>query len=380
MTIKANFRRQLRLAAKAKKGKQSPESAKNHSSGLDRVSSLASQWAQVLTLALLVFGYFYTVRPVYQKEVLEEESAKLRIENSHIKREVAASIRRVSVIQDEMRQLENNRRELLSNSTAIQNQNRLLSSQQATLQQEANEASGRLVNLQQLTNSQIEEAQTTLLQSRFSLHFWSEIDAFSRAFLEAKPQELEEWFKGRQEQPADIISKKIDEELSKETYFGLPEPHSISRKIVQKIKIGVAAHRADLTCPEIDRDQWSRAWHAASSTYARSIDDCVHFHMQHTINSEGWTEKQGVGWLKSNQGQSFKKSFRATCEVSAGYRQNRLFHERLSEYDRACRARLIYADNIALGNKVDLDPFPSLLPPTPDPRWFGDWYKSGADE
>jgi len=47
----------------------------------DSWSARFSYWAQVLTVCVLVFGYFYTVRPVFQKDILEEETAKLKLDN-----------------------------------------------------------------------------------------------------------------------------------------------------------------------------------------------------------------------------------------------------------------------------------------------------------
>ena len=237
MTLHATYKRRLRLFAKTKNDESNtsaPSTSSSHS-GLDRISSLASQWAQVLMLALVAFGYFYTVRPVYQKEVLEEESAKLKIENSRTKREVSIAQQRATAIRSEMNRLEKDKEHLLTSSSAIQNQNRLLSSQRLLLQKAAQEASEKLSSLEKLTDTQIEEAQTTLLLNTFSLHFWSEIDASDRPFLEAKPDELEKWFAGTQKQPVDIIAKKVDEELRNKSYFGLPKPHAISQKIVERI-------------------------------------------------------------------------------------------------------------------------------------------------
>jgi hypothetical protein len=47
----------------------------------DSWSARFSYWAQVGTLGVLIFGYFYTVKPAFQKEVLEEETAKLTLAN-----------------------------------------------------------------------------------------------------------------------------------------------------------------------------------------------------------------------------------------------------------------------------------------------------------
>lgn len=376
MTLHASYKRRLRIFAKSSEKSSAASSGSNSHFGIDRVSSLASQWAQVLTLALVAFGYFYTVRPVYQKEVLEEESAKLKIENSQTKREVRLAAQRVAAIRHEMQRLELEKTNLLQESHAFKEQNKNLSAQKLLIENAAKAAGIKLSSLEKLTDAQIETAQTNLLLNTFSLHFWGEIDAIRRPFLDEKTETLEAWFKSEQIQPAEVIVQRIDKELRDQTYFGLPQPHSISKRIIERIRSGVIAHRAELTCPTIDRKSWSKAWQEAGAIYDRSINDCAEFHLQHTIKSEGWNAKQASGWLNGAQGEAYKQSFLASCEVSAGFRKAKLFDERLTQYDSACRARLIYADNIALGKKVDLDQFPSLLPPSPEPRWFEDWYKT----
>src|SRR5262249_14721184 len=49
-------------------------------SPVDKWSSRASSWAQVITLFIVVFGYFYTVRPAFQNQLLQEQSAKLQLQ------------------------------------------------------------------------------------------------------------------------------------------------------------------------------------------------------------------------------------------------------------------------------------------------------------
>lgn len=50
----------------------------------------AAHLTQVLLLALGIFGYFYTVRPIHQKEILDEEIAQKRIELREKEKEVRA--------------------------------------------------------------------------------------------------------------------------------------------------------------------------------------------------------------------------------------------------------------------------------------------------
>ena len=49
-------------------------------SRLDLYLTRASHGAQIVLVVVAVFGYFYTVLPIYQKELLSEEIAKRTIE------------------------------------------------------------------------------------------------------------------------------------------------------------------------------------------------------------------------------------------------------------------------------------------------------------
>ena len=49
---------------------------------VDRWSTRAAAWAQVGTLVLLGVGYVLTVRPVFQYQLLQEQNAKLELQNA----------------------------------------------------------------------------------------------------------------------------------------------------------------------------------------------------------------------------------------------------------------------------------------------------------
>ncbi|MEX3777049.1 hypothetical protein [Pseudomonas sp. MYb118] len=44
--------------------------------------------SQVLMLAVAVVGYFYTVRPVFQKEVVSEDLARLQLEQQKLQHQM----------------------------------------------------------------------------------------------------------------------------------------------------------------------------------------------------------------------------------------------------------------------------------------------------
>lgn len=52
-------------------------------------SAKLGAWSQIGMLLLVAFGYFYTVRPVFQHQLLQEQAAKLEIEKLEIERGLA---------------------------------------------------------------------------------------------------------------------------------------------------------------------------------------------------------------------------------------------------------------------------------------------------
>jgi hypothetical protein len=59
----------------------SPAAPAAEKSRIDRWSTRFAQWAQICSLGILVFGYFYTVRPVFQLQSIREQASKLQLEN-----------------------------------------------------------------------------------------------------------------------------------------------------------------------------------------------------------------------------------------------------------------------------------------------------------
>lgn len=53
--------------------------------------SRVSHVSQFVLVAFAIFGYFYTVRPIYQKEVLSEDIAKKEVELSKLKTAMLSS-------------------------------------------------------------------------------------------------------------------------------------------------------------------------------------------------------------------------------------------------------------------------------------------------
>ncbi|ENC9862109.1 coiled-coil domain-containing protein [Klebsiella variicola] len=65
-------------------------------SKVDLYLSRISHLSQFVLVAFAIFGYFYTVRPIYQKELLSEEIAKKEVDLNTLKNELHKSTEQLS--------------------------------------------------------------------------------------------------------------------------------------------------------------------------------------------------------------------------------------------------------------------------------------------
>lgn len=75
---------------------------------IDIFLSRVSHISQFVLVAFAIFGYFYTVRPIYQKELLSEDIAKKEIELSSLRQKLHESEIHLDKNRDEQAKLETN--------------------------------------------------------------------------------------------------------------------------------------------------------------------------------------------------------------------------------------------------------------------------------
>ena len=109
--------------------KKTMKKVQNSSFDLQKVSSIVANFCQLGLLVLAVFGYFYTVRPVYQNQKLNEENAKLLTENEKIKNDTI-------VLQQQIQPLSEKIQILQQKNTSLENQYSLTYHKLINLQQE----------------------------------------------------------------------------------------------------------------------------------------------------------------------------------------------------------------------------------------------------
>lgn len=73
---------------------------------IDKLLSRASHIAQIVLVAVAVFGYFYTVVPVYQKDLLSEEISQKEIELIKLKEETKSFPKAIKDLEEKAQSLE----------------------------------------------------------------------------------------------------------------------------------------------------------------------------------------------------------------------------------------------------------------------------------
>src|SRR5258706_1354759 len=61
-------------------------------STVDIWSARLAAWAQVITVGVVIFGYFYTVKPAFQLQLLQEQTAQLQLDEQAAQRKLDTTL------------------------------------------------------------------------------------------------------------------------------------------------------------------------------------------------------------------------------------------------------------------------------------------------
>lgn len=123
-------RKSLKKPSAANVGRASAREGTMLDTWLTRASSLS----QPLLLCLAVFGYFYTVLPVYQKELLSEQIAAREIELTRVQRAIDATGPTIKHLESERATLETQLQSLQTQRAAAERHVEQLKARQSTLE------------------------------------------------------------------------------------------------------------------------------------------------------------------------------------------------------------------------------------------------------
>jgi hypothetical protein len=115
---------------------EKPSTAVGSPAKLDVYLGRAASLSQPLVLCLAVFGYFYTVVPVYQKELLSEQIAGKEIELTKLQHQIDASKPAMNQLQLDVAKLEHQIKTLSAQKFALESKNAKLAAAKNSLANE----------------------------------------------------------------------------------------------------------------------------------------------------------------------------------------------------------------------------------------------------
>lgn len=354
----------------------------------DKISESLGQrlahWSQVAMLVLVAFGYFYTVRPVYQKERLEEEVAELQDASATAIGQAELAKLQVAKLDESVKRLSERERELLNSRALLTEESRLLRLRLSDMSVEANRLKSSLDDLRKtavIQEESIKAAHSAILNDRLNLAFgirMLQLDMEVSEYFEDKDNALDEWASLPHLSPFMEAVAIVDREISSGNLFELPEPHEVSLKLVEDFRSKLIASESRFECPQINKSAWRDSWIRSRAEYRQTIPACVRMHVDRIVHEEGWTDRQLSSWLNGEQGRRYEESAQHSCGVMAGHELRMAFSKARNEIEGACLAALSDALAIVNGEK-ELKRESSLEPPIPDLNWYTDWYEKSEE-
>lgn len=380
MTPKKNFRRKHPASssedlenALMRIAKTAEESKSSSSSSFKNVSVIVASFSQVFMLLVVVWGYFYTVVPVFQKEKLTEDLARLEIEKSRWEQEIKNHARNIQQTQKELSLLESDRHELENELNRIRSEK-----QQAekTLEQLAVREQDSRVKLQTTAEaladaeSQLYEQQRLRLLGKtpISMEFvflinnaGNVFDIFKRNSASAVEDELRAAFI----QPIEFVDKKLDELKEQANSVSSGIYRNVHFRLMDEFKTGIQKRTSVLQCPEPNYQSWAAEYRRALTIGDGMVESCIEFHFEVRAEKEGWSQREISSLKNSEFWSEQRRVYSHSCTVAIEHRISKLYRERWSHINEPCKERLSKISSIALepDSTLSLTPFRDMSPP-----------------
>jgi hypothetical protein len=334
--------------------------------------SIAASLSQVVMVAVVVFGYVYTVRPVFQKEVISEDLARLQLEQRAWGRQIEEQKKQLNIGEKKNLLLEQERIELVSSLAGVKRAQELAIQEAKVASKQAKAAVDRAASL----DKSFKEAVARQMAFRKSELTGSGkiasplVQAMQRPYIGDyfdydKRMELSVSLKHAQLQPVKAAEGVLDELRA-----GLSTTSSASSKIVEQELLsayekGFKKNSGLLVCPTPDFD----AWQASLLKAMDRVDDfrggCVEHLFQKQALAQNWTKETADQVRKSKEWKSTLEEFGEICVISLRSGMTRLFTDKWNLADAPCEYRYTSASAIVLGEKGDsLPPLQEFTPPS----------------
>jgi hypothetical protein len=327
-------------------------------------------------LGVVVIGYFYTVRPVFQKEVVSEDLARLQIEQRKLQQQMEKQAE--SLFAGEARN-----KALADQRSAIEAQISTLSKKVVDSEKSARDATLRA----QKATAEAKTAESTLsmLQTQ---HYGLKLQGLLGEL--AAPSSLSEllnrsWnsmsldifnvdagdkvaekLKSTDLQPLDLAKKTLLQLQAQASKQARAPGGSADELLAQNYRKGIDSHAEELTCPTPSYSGWQSAFQSAIQAQASMIGECASASWRERVKDEGWTPADIRRLQETESWKVQDNSYKASCVASYRYTVTRMFQEAWRKADEPCDERRMYVNDIVMGSPIDksLNALTPALAPT----------------
>lgn len=349
---------------------------------VDSWSTRAAAWAQVLTLLVVVVGYFYTVVPAFQKERLSEEVAKLQIEREKFASEISAMNERVAQTQLVLDGMRQSRDQLKTENVALQMQQQKLLASVSAADKQRFEATRRLGSEKQKlkeTNGLYLDAVRDRFVQNFEMALFPALDHdvdFAKATDQAS---LVREIKEEVGDPLGHLTKIVDGFSSQDTKAAQDNSGSARalRQVLSEFRRYFAERKSNIVIESVDANLWASSYFDQMSKAKAGEGQCVNAYWYGLAKSKKWDQSQ----LKQVRqtvafGSEQEALFQRYCKIMAGYEVSTSFRSAWSKYKQEFIQRLFSAPK-SIMNDIPMKPFPiNLLYP---PKFQGVWVPKDED-
>lgn len=328
-------------------------------------------------LIVVVIGYFYTVRPVFQKEVVSEDLARLQLEQRKLQQQLKKQ-------SESLQAGEARNKALADERSAIEGQIVALNQKIAASEKSERDAKARAQKA--IAEAKTVESTLNMLQaqhynlkqsallgdleipsslSQLLNRSWETVSL--NVFDDEAVDAIAEKLKSTDMQPIDLAKSTLSQLQSIAAKQSRAPGGSTDELLAQNYQKGISLHADELTCPTPAYEQWQSAFQLAVQGSSRSIDLCINEAFEQRAKEEGWKQSDIQSLQKSDFWTRQESIYRASCEVSYRFTVKRAFVDAWRAADEACEERRMYVNHIVMGAPISskLKVLQITMPPSP---------------
>lgn len=356
-----------------------PAKPTGSSSRLEKALSyteIVTNVSQVLMLVVVVYGYIYTVRPVFQKELVSEDLARLQIEQRKLQQQMDTQTKTLAAG-------EARNKELADQRSAIE-------AQVATLNQKVVEAEKSALDATRRAGKAIAEAKTaeSALSALQTQHYGLKLQSLLgdlalpssvvqtlnrsgstytlKVFEEAEANSIAQKLQSLELQPLDLAKTTLSQLKAEATKQARAPSAAVDALLARNYQEGLAKHAKELTCPTPAYADWQSAFQSAMQASEGNIQSCVSEYWAERTTQEGWTPSDVRSLQKSDFWKEQDRSYRVSCKVSYSYILHTAFRDAWEKADEPCDERRKLVNEIVMDAPIEskLKPMTVAAPPT----------------